>query len=83
MISFVREGSKVTIRVTGQSPIADKIYPFSYEAGTEGYALLLRQNLADALWQAIKKAREEEYEKGWKAAKAKKRKETYFAGWFK
>lgn len=83
MISIARKGTEIIIAAVCSKNGYN--YHFSYEcgAGREDYAILLREALAGGLWDTIKSARQEAYEKGWKDAKRKGRKEDWFWGGLK
>lgn len=81
MIKIERKGTTVQMNVT--CPRNNYTYYFTYEcgAGKEDYAILLRETLADGLFNRIKNLRAEQYDKGHKDAKKKTRKETWFSGY--
>lgn len=83
MIQILRQGTEIVVKATCAKN--NYTYSFTYECGTgrEDYAILLREALADGLWNTIKTARQEAYEKGWKDAKRKGRKEDWFWGGLK
>ncbi len=83
MINIKRDGSIVKINV--QTDLRHESggtssYPFSFNCGDTAYADLLERYLKDRLSSEMKKARQEAYEKGWREAKAKVKKETWFNG---
>lgn len=82
MIRIERKGTLVQVNVT--CPKNGYTYYCTYECGTgkEDYAMLLREALADGLFNAIKNARSEAYQQGYKDAKKKTAKETWFSGSF-
>ena len=53
----------------------------TFDAGTPWAASLLRSALDEALSEQIRSARLLAYADGWRDAKAKRKRETWFAGW--
>jgi hypothetical protein len=76
-LTIAREGTRVVLRV--RLDVVNETFEWSYDARTEWAATLLRNALSDALSKRMSQAREEAYEDGWKHAKAKKAKETWFS----
>lgn len=82
MIEIFRKRNILEIQIMGKYPISNWKFTFTWDAESEIYAILLVQNLQSALSDKIKKIREQEYNRGWKDAKNKNKKETYFSGMF-
>ena len=81
MISFSREGTKVRIDIETYIPkYSFRMFSFYWECDRESYAGLLAQHFDSELVQVLKDIREESYVQGWKDAKAKVEKETWFSG---
>lgn len=80
MIKLERKATKIQLNVT--CPRNGYTYYFTYECGDgkEDYAILLREALADGLFNALRNTRSEAYDRGYKDAKKKTRKETWFSG---
>jgi hypothetical protein len=74
------DSAVVTVKVQGQYPVGNWEYPFEFRAREKDYAMLLASNLREHLSRKIREAREEEYLAGWKDAKAKRAKRTWFKG---
>ena len=55
-------------------------YLFYWECGRDDFALLLRDNLHSKINGTLMEIRRKAYEEGWKDAKAKTKKETWFSG---
>jgi len=81
MISFMQEGTKVKIQANPKMHNGNVMY-FYWECGTEWYAELLTKQLQDCLAESIRGIRSDEYNEGWKAAKAKTFKKLYFMSSF-
>lgn len=81
MIQITRKGTSVKIDFTSRIPLCDvRVFGFNWECNTEVYAGLLTNHLSNGLWSELVRVRKEAYEKGWKDAKAKVRKENWFSG---
>lgn len=82
MINITREGTTVLVKVRCNRN--GYTYNASYECGSgrEDYAILLREALADGLFNTIRNARSEAYDQGFKDAKKKTRRQDWFSGSF-
>lgn len=81
MIKIWKNGTQIKLEVDpGMSD--KKVMYFYWECGTEWYSELLRKQLDERLWASLKKIREDAYNDGWKDAKAKKMRQTWFSGLF-
>jgi hypothetical protein len=81
MIRISCKDKQVTLSLDTYLPaLGQCTYTFFWECGQEDYADLLSQNFQTSLNNRIKDIRRSEYEKGWKDAKSKRRKEDWFAG---
>lgn len=78
LLNLERSGSDV--RVTAKSWTAGTTFFLVYNAGCEWAARLLLSDLDQALCNRMEKIRREAYAQGWKDAKARRRKETWFSG---
>lgn len=81
MITITKKGTSVMIEVQSKYPL-NRSYLFYWECGREDFALLLRDNLQGKMNDALEKIRQDAYMKGWKDAKARAKKETWFSGWW-
>lgn len=79
MISFTREGSVVTAQIEANVGVDKRFFRFTVSLSDDVYASMLRENFDHYLRDKVKSIREEEYEKGWADAKAKRKKQTWFA----
>lgn len=78
MISFKRDVNRVYATVVC-SPIGHS-FDFEWSAGYEWAAKFLHRALSDALYSNLERIRRDAYEAGWKDAKGKKTKATWFSG---
>lgn len=83
MIQFSRNGTLVRCTVPLQVPNYEKrLFHFEWETNSPAFAGLLSAEMDKRLHAELERIRREAYERGWKDAKAKKPKETYFdMGW--
>lgn len=81
MFTFERDGTSLKLQVEAKTYIAKRWYSFSWQCTDEIYADLLVKNFQEHLSNRLQGIRRSAYEEGWKDAKAKKKKETWFAGW--
>lgn len=83
MIVFSRDGTKVKASINTPIPNYDvRVFNFMWECGGEAYAGLLAAAMHREMHDKLKAIRADAYEKGWKDAKAKKTKETWFGSWW-
>ena len=81
MIKFKRDGTLATVTIEAAIPYYDRrVFPMTFDCSTEVYAGLLTNLLEETVEASVRLAREEAYAKGYKDAKAKRRKETWFRG---
>lgn len=80
MIKFLRKGSEITAQIEANVGVERRFFQFTLNLQSEVYACLLRDNFSEKLRNSLKTIREEAYVKGWKDAKAKTAKETWFSG---
>jgi hypothetical protein len=80
MISFSTDGYKLKLIVETNKNYVLHLY---WDCGKELHAELLRDHLHETLNGRLEVIRREAYEKGWKDAKAKRRKEDWFSRWWK
>lgn len=81
MIDIKREGTFVKVVVDSQWPISGQ-YSFQWDTGRNDFACLLSENLKNKMVRDIERMRRDAYNQGWKDAKAKAKKETWFSGWW-
>ena len=80
MISITRNGTQVVLEFTIEIPLdAKRVFPFSWNAGSEWAAGFLANAMRNALNEAVKNARSEEYEAGWRHARSHR---TPKCAWF-
>ena len=79
MITISHKDETVTIEIDGRYPVKKWMYQFNHSRQTESDAALLVGNLREHLKSRIRAIKEAAYSRGWKDAKAKRRKK---AGWF-
>lgn len=83
MIRISRHNCSVKVTIeTGLYNSSSEVYLY-FECGNQMFADLLTQKLGNELSKNIQAIRQEEYEKGWKDAKAKKAKTKWFSAAFK
>jgi hypothetical protein len=81
MIKFHQHGTQVKVEI--DPGINGSTMLLYWQADKEMLAYLLRDKLQTELGDKLRAIREEAYEKGWKDAKAKRAKSTWFARWWK
>jgi hypothetical protein len=72
-ITFVRNGSVIVAVVRIKT---GHVFRLEWETGTEWAACLLLEAITDALGDRVAKIREQSYNEGWAAAKAKRSKQV-------
>ena len=82
MISFERSENKVLVNVQHGIFFNDQYFQLDINQGHPYQAELLYRQLNKTLREKLESIRREEYEKGWKDAKAKRAKQTWFSGKF-
>ena len=82
MITFHRKELAVVAHIETGLKVSKSVHLFEWNCKDEYSAELLVKHLKKEMRQHIKNTRESEYNRGWKDAKAKKRKESWFRGWF-
>lgn len=80
MLKIHTSDEKVVTTISGQYPVSDWGYTFTFNAGSKDYAAMLSHNLRDHLEKSLRTIREHAYNDGWKDAKAKRGKKTWFSG---
>lgn len=78
MIQYRTSGDSVKIHV--ESGVGN--FTFTHSCGHDYLAGLMRDQYEKHMNSAIESIRRESYNKGWKDAKAKTKKQTWFSGWF-
>lgn len=80
MIYFSREGKQVKIVIDTKINTAEpsQFQSCIWDCEDEITAYLVYNHLQQTLWKTIEKTRKVEYERGWRHAKAKQKKEQYF-----
>ena len=80
MVEFKREGTAIRLSVTVAIPTAGNwIIHFDCDRGHEINAGLLLSAMEDQFESKVTKAREDAYHEGYKDAKAKRAKKTWFS----
>ena len=83
MLSFKREGTNVIVRIDFTTPDAGEFHiPLDWRHSGTDLASLRVDSLERQLRTKLSIIREEAYNKGWRDAKAKTTKETWFSGWW-
>ena len=81
MIEFVKDGLEARIKITSFfNWIGDRVYTMKWNCNDSEYASLLTKRFQDTMEEKLRTIRHEAYEAGWKDAKAKKARETWFSG---
>lgn len=80
MIEISSKGSLVTATLTGTYPVGGWTFTFNWNASNESYALLLANNLSGHLEESLRKIRQQAYHDGYRAAKAKAKRCSWFSG---
>lgn len=78
-LGISRNGSEVTLCVTVDAAGA-VTFAFTFDAGSEWAAIMLRDAIARQISAAMETARKDAYEAGWKDHAGKKAKRTWFWG---
>jgi hypothetical protein len=76
--TLYQNAADVCLRLSSHTAGTD--FRLVYNAGAEWAARLLHADLRERLSQRMRQIRQEAYAQGWKDAKAKRRKETWFSG---
>lgn len=82
MITLISRDNKVIAQLNCGGMASKWWYHFTCQRQDEAEALLLLDNLNKELERRVKQLCKDHYERGWKDAKAKRKKETWFRGWF-
>jgi hypothetical protein len=82
MFTFTREGSNLKVELFSELTPKANVYSFTWQCGDDCYADLLAKHFEKLLGDKLEKIRKESYIKGFKDAKAKRAKETWFSRWF-
>lgn len=81
MITFKRIDCNAVASVDVVIPYYnERSYPLSFHCSNEAYAGLLLKAMDNRLTATLKSIRQTAYEQGWKDAKGKKVRETWFRG---
>lgn len=81
MLSFKRQNSDVIIRLDYTTPCAGSYYTtFNWGHNDASTASLRADSLNRQLSARLKSIREEAYDQGWRDAKTKKARKTWFSG---
>lgn len=83
MITFSRNDNKVIVKVEHGIFHGDQYFELDILQNYQYQAQLLRNALELNLSRKLEEIRKEAYEQGWKDAKAKRKKQTWFSGWWK
>ncbi len=82
MIELMRKGEAVEVRIDSGSGVKATIRSGRIKFQDEDVAAVMLSAYEDMLFNALQTMRREEYKAGWKDAKAKRRKRTWFKGVF-
>lgn len=81
MITFDRKEKQVVLEVSCFIPFwNDRVFSFYWNCEDEVYAGLLAYRFSREFERAVRTAREEAYNDGWKDAKAKRIRKTWWGG---
>lgn len=81
-IQVLTAGADVVLRITPGYPLGDRFFDLRWGTGSEWGAQLLWQMFDRALGARLEAIRKEAYAQGWRDAKSKKTKRTWFSsGW--
>lgn len=80
MINFSRKGTEVTAQIEANVGVAARLFNFKVNLSDEVYAYMLRENFQMKMREALQEIRRVVYDQGWKDAKAKTAKATWFSG---
>lgn len=83
MMNFSRKGTEVTAEIEANVGVEKRFFTFTINLSDDVYAYMLRENFQTKMSRALQTIREEAYEQGWKAAKAKRARATWFSGQWK
>ena len=83
MIEILHKGNDVLVEVTAKAPVQRWVWTFKMTMENEAYARLLSTNFRENMQELLASTREEAYVQGWKDAKAKVTKETWFSSTWK
>ena len=82
MITVARTETEVTLFLVIAVPNYEKrTFTFVCKAGNEAYAGFLAEAARNAMCDFVQKCRQDEYECGWRDAKAKRTKKDWFSRW--
>lgn len=79
MLKIQRDRTKVKFSIDPEM-FDGKVISVDWECNSEWYAYFVVDRCEVRLWEALKIIRERAYERGWKDAKSKKKKCTWFSG---
>jgi hypothetical protein len=79
MIEIIQDGVELVVSLTSGYEAKQSRFSLRWNAGTEWACSLLVWHLRRRLEAHIEKTRKEAYAAGWKAAKAKTKKQTWFS----
>jgi len=80
MIDVSTSGSKVSVII--ETGVDGFNLPLTWETNQQLYAILLRDSIEKHMNERLEKIRRAAYNSGWKDAKAKTKKQNWFAGWW-
>ncbi len=79
--SITRQGKQVALAVTVNIPFYDdRMFTLEWNCDSEVYAGLLADAMQRQTKETLKAIRREAYNEGWRDAKAKRKKATWFGG---
>jgi len=81
MIKFRREGKAVRIEIHPKI-VNNEFVHLDYNCNDEWYAVLLLNHLEERMKIELTAIRKQSYFEGWRDAKAKRAKQTWWKGWF-
>jgi hypothetical protein len=81
VLNFKREGTKVIAVIEANVSQDKRFLHFSWDTNDEMWGELLQENLQNGLRLKLEDIRRKAYESGWKDARGKRKRETWFSGW--
>lgn len=82
-IQLKREGTSVRLSFEAYiNALGNRVFSFDWEAGSEWAASLLYSAIEKYLGEQLQKVKKSAYDKGWKDAKARNKRQTEFFGDF-
>ncbi len=78
MIKFYRDGTQIKVAINA-GMLDQKVMNLYWDCGHDWFAEMLLRKLEEELSGTLRSMREDYYRQGWKDAKAKRSKRTFFS----